>query len=94
MEQKILFTQKDPKDFKDEIVNDLKKVLELLKKDFQPKEAEEYLTRQEAAERLKINLSTLWAWTKKGILAAYGVQGRVYYKSSDIADLMQPLKSK
>ncbi|MFC3809750.1 helix-turn-helix domain-containing protein [Lacihabitans lacunae] len=44
----------------------------------------EILTRQQAADLLSINLSTLWAWTKSKKLTAYGVGNRVYYKYSEI----------
>lgn len=45
---------------------------------------EELLTREETAKLLKINSSTLWHWTKKGKLIAYGIGNRVYYKRGDI----------
>ena len=42
------------------------------------------MTRNEAANYLSIDLSTLYNWTKKGKLPAYGIGNRVYYKSEDI----------
>lgn len=45
---------------------------------------EELLTRTETVELLKINLTTLWNWTKKGKLTAYGIGNRVYYKRGEI----------
>lgn len=45
---------------------------------------EELLTRTETAEFLKINSTTLWHWTKKGKVTAYGIGNRVYYKRGEI----------
>lgn len=55
-----------------------------IKENFQPKKPVELLTREETAEYLKISLSTLWHWSKKGILPSYGIGNRVYYKRSEI----------
>ena len=33
---------------------------------------------------LKINLSTLWRWTKDGKLNAYGIGNRIFYKKDEI----------
>ncbi|MDB4271074.1 helix-turn-helix domain-containing protein, partial [bacterium] len=44
----------------------------------------ELLTREETAKYLKISLSTLWHWSKKGKLTAYGIGNRVYYKRSEV----------
>lgn len=55
-----------------------------LSKQFQPKQPTEYLTRAEVCDLLKINLGTLWNWTKKGIFNAYGIQNRVLYKRCEI----------
>ena len=45
---------------------------------------EEILTRAETAEFLKINSTTLWHWTKKGKVTAYGIGNRVYYKKGEL----------
>ena len=55
-----------------------------IKENIQPKESEELMTRQEVADYFKISMSTLWHWTKKGKLNAYGIGNRVYYKRSEI----------
>ena len=51
---------------------------------FEPKEPVELMTRNEVAEYLKVDLSTLWNWTNKGKLTAYGIGARVYYKRNEI----------
>ena len=45
---------------------------------------EALLTRAETAEFLKINSTTLWHWTKKGKVTAYGIGNRVYYKRGEL----------
>lgn len=62
----------------------LEKEIALIKENFQPKEPDELMTRQETADYFKVNMSTLWQWTKKEKLIAYGIGGRVYYKRSEI----------
>tara|TARA_R110000868_G_scaffold32459_1_gene118062 strand:+ start:556 stop:843 length:288 start_codon:yes stop_codon:yes gene_type:complete len=62
----------------------LENELNILKENFQPKEPFELLTREETAEYLKVSLSTLWHWSKKGILPTYGIGNRVYYKRSEV----------
>lgn len=45
---------------------------------------EELLTRTETAKILKVELTTLWHWTKKGKITSYGIGNRVYYKRGEI----------
>lgn len=49
-----------------------------------PSVKEELLTREEASELLKIDLSTLWRWTNKGQVIAYGIGKRVFYKKEEL----------
>lgn len=70
---------------KDALIPELKKELSA---EFQPKEPEELLTRNEVCEMLDIDLSTLHRWRKDDILKAYGVGNRVYFKRSEIEDLI------
>ncbi|WP_257469808.1 helix-turn-helix domain-containing protein [Bacteroides caecimuris] len=45
--------------------------------------------RKEAAEKLRVSLVTLDAWTKAGIIAAHRIGGRVYYTDSDINNALK-----
>jgi predicted DNA-binding transcriptional regulator AlpA len=45
---------------------------------------EEYLTRKEVTKILKISLSTLWYWKKKGILIPNSIGNKIRYRRSDI----------
>jgi DNA invertase Pin-like site-specific DNA recombinase len=65
-----------------------------LKKEFQPKEPSQYLTRNEVAKMLKIDLSTVHNYSNKGILKRYSMGGRVYYLRSEVEKALVPLKSK
>lgn len=67
---------------------------EKLSTQFQPKQPEEYLSRAEACELLKINLSTLWRWTKNETLTGYNIQGKVLYKRSEIEAYLQSNSTK
>ena len=49
-----------------------------------PSVKEELLTREEASELLKIDLSTLWRWTNRGQVIAYGIGKRVFYKKEEL----------
>ena len=53
---------------------------------------EKYLTREEVSKLLTICLSTIHNWTKKGILQAYQIGGRVYFKASEIESSMIKLE--
>ncbi|MDX8339389.1 helix-turn-helix domain-containing protein [Draconibacterium sp. IB214405] len=72
---------------KDQIQDGFKEV----KRQFQPKEPEEYLTRNEVKDLLKVDLSTIHNWTKRGKLKAYGIGNRVYYKRSEVEQAIKPL---
>ena len=74
-----------------EIIQGFSKEITSLKNEFQPKKPEEYLTRKEVKELLKIDLSTLWAWTQKGKLKSYGIGNRIYYKRSEIEQNLTPI---
>ena len=82
--QQLQFVATTPQQLRNDINQDVKSLLEELKKSFQPKTPQELLTRSETAKLLKINLSTLHLWTTKGVLNKYGLSGRVYYKRSEV----------
>lgn len=82
--QTVQFIQVTPEQLQESIVQGVKTQLEELKKHLQPKEPTKYLTRQEVAEMLSIDLSTVHNWTKKGILSAHQIGGRVFYKRIEL----------
>ncbi len=75
----------------DSLFEGLQNQLTDLKQSFVPKTPTEYLTRNEVAEILKCDLSTIHNWTKKGKLISYGVGNRVYYKRVEVEQAIQRL---
>ena len=75
-----------PLELEEIFIRAFKKELEDLKQGFQPKHPVEFLTRQQTADLLHIDLSTLWSWTKKGKLKAYSISSRVYYKRKEVEE--------
>ena len=64
-----------------------------LQKELQSKDnSEELMTREETCQFLKIDSSTLWAWTNNGKVKAYGIGARRYYKKSEIMECLTLLK--
>lgn len=49
------------------------------------------LTRQEVADLFKVNVTTIYNWTKKGKLMPYGIGGRIYFKQSELEDALVPI---
>lgn len=45
---------------------------------------EDYLTREEAADKLGVNLTTLWRWNKEGYLPCVKIGSKVKYPMSVI----------
>lgn len=81
-----------PEQLKQLISEDFKIQLDSLKTHFKPKEPTQYLTRKGVTEMLNINISSVHNWTKKGILKAYQISGRLYYKRDEIENAMILLK--
>ena len=73
-----------PEELKASIVNDVRAELSQLAANFQAPDPEEYITRQEAAEILKVSIITLSDWNKKGILNPYRLGTLVRYKRSEL----------
>lgn len=87
----IQFIQSSPDELENRLYSRLKSELDTLKKDFQAKEPTEFLTRNEVRDWLKVDLSTVHNWTKKGKLKAYGLGNRVYYRRSEVEEAVKPL---
>jgi hypothetical protein len=80
-----------PQQLQEEILKGIKTQLREFAGLFKATPPDEYLTREETAMLLKIDLSTLWHWKNKGILIPHGISNRVYYKRSDIDKAMTKL---
>jgi len=92
MSKQIQFINISPEENNKPVFDYIDKKFEELKKFYEPKTPTEYLTIQETTDLLKANRSSIYAWTKRGILQSFGIQGRRYYKRSDIEEAMIKLK--
>lgn len=54
-----------------------------------PAKPEKYLTAQETAEKLGVDVSTLWRWDKSGYLKKIKVGRKIQYRESDVLKLME-----
>ena len=71
----------------------VKNGIQELQKELQTKDnSEELMTREETCQFLKIDSSTLWAWTNNGKVKAYGIGARRYYKKTEIMECLTLLK--
>lgn len=88
----IQFIQITPEQLQNSIIEGVKSQLEELKNHFEPKTPVEYLSRQETADLLKVDLSTIHNYSKRKILQPWGIQGRVYFKRSEVENAIVKLK--
>jgi hypothetical protein len=71
----------------------VKNGIQELQKELQAKDnSEELMTREETCQFLKIDSSTLWAWTNQQKVKAYGIGARRYYKRSELLECLTLLK--
>lgn len=50
-----------------------------------------YFTRKEVASKFQISLVTLHEWTTRGLIEAYRVGGRVYYKQEAVEKALKSI---
>ena len=91
VQQAVQFIGTTPEEVNKPVLEVINEGFEKLLKQFQPKIPTEYLTRNEVKELLKIDLSTVHNWTKRGKLKSYGIGNRVYYKRSEVEAAIKPL---
>lgn len=92
MENKtIQFVGTSPEELKASLLNLIQPQLEQILKEVKKQnsivvEDEVLITREQAAKILCVNLSSLWRYTKDGVLKSYSLPNtsRVYYKKSEI----------
>ena len=91
MEYQILLQNLSPERLTELIKDGVKSQLEDFKKTLQTHNPDELLTRKETCEFLQIDSSTLWHWTNKGKVIAYGIGNRRYYKKAELLESLKPL---
>jgi len=84
MENAIMLHNLAPSDLEELIRKVVSEQLEAFRGNGSTENPEELLTREESCLLLKISLTSLWNWTKKGKLIAYGIGNRVYYKRGEL----------
>lgn len=87
----IQFIQITPEQLQSEIIKGVQLQLEDLKKHFQAKTPNEYLTRQDVAKMFSIDISSVNNWSKNGKLKPLGMGGRVYFLRSEVEASLTPL---
>jgi excisionase family DNA binding protein len=94
MKGTIQFIQLSPEEFQEAILKGVKAEIDSLKREFQPQEPTEYMTREDVRDMLNIDLSTVHNWTKRGKLKSYGIGNRVYFKRKEVQQAIKPLNHK
>ncbi|HTO36537.1 MAG TPA: helix-turn-helix domain-containing protein [Flavobacterium sp.] len=92
MTNSILLQNVSPEALTELIKEGVKSQLEDFKKNLQTHNPDELLTREETCKFLQIDSSTLWHWTNKGKVTAYGIGNRRYYKKAELLENLKPLK--
>jgi len=88
----IIFDVLSKEELQDLIGKSLEEVIKNNSKNIPPDQ--ELLTREEACMLLKIDSSTLWRWTNKGKITAYGIGSRGFYKKEELLNSLIQLTSK
>ena len=92
MADSILLQNLNITDLTQLIKEGVKSQLEDFKETLQTHNPDELLTRIQTCKLLQIDSSTLWAWTKKGKVLAYGIGNRRYYKKAELLESLKQLK--
>jgi hypothetical protein len=92
MSDTILLQNVSPERLTELIKEGVKSQLNDFKETFNTHNPDELLTRTETCKFLQIDSSTLWHWTNKGKVLAYGIGNRRYYKKAELLENLKPLK--
>jgi hypothetical protein len=86
--EKIQFIETSPNSLANLIDEKIKIQLEDLKRNFTPKEPDEFLSRSETAKLLKISLVTLHQWSNTGIIKPMKMGNRTYFSRKELTEKM------
>jgi predicted DNA-binding transcriptional regulator AlpA len=92
MADSILLQNLNTADLTQLIKDGVKSQLKDFKETFNSHNPDELLTRTETCKFLQIDSSTLWHWTNKGKVKAYGIGNRRYYKKAELLESLKQLK--
>ena len=93
MVNSILLENLDAESLKELIQDGIKSELQDFKKEISTHDPNELLTRTETCKYLQIDSSTLWHWTNKGKVIAYGIGNRRYYKKGELLKCLIPIRN-
>ena len=91
MSKITLLQNVSPEELTELIKESVKSLLQDFKGQLNHHDPHELLTREETYKLLQIDSSTLWKWTKKGKVVAYGIGNRRYYKRAELLESLTPL---
>lgn len=80
----------------DKIINCFKcleEQINSIKKNFQPKEPPQLISRKDAADFFGVTTVTIDDWTKKGILTCYKISNRSYFKRHELESALIQIKA-
>jgi len=92
MKDSIILQNLNTTDLTQLIKDGVKSQLEDFKETLNTHNPDELLTRDQTCKFLQIDSSTLWAWTTKGKVKAYGIGNRRYYKKAELLESLQLVK--
>jgi len=92
IKNQIIFDVLSKEELGDLIGKSLEEVIKNNSKNIPPDQ--ELLTREEACMLLKVDSSTLWRWTNKGKITAYGIGSKRFYKKEELLNSLIQLTSK
>ena len=92
MHNSILLQNLNTADLTQLIKDGVKSQLDDFKETFNTHNPDELLTREETCKYFQIDSSTLWHWTNKGKVTAYGIGNRRYYKKTELLESLTALK--
>ncbi|EKT3957451.1 helix-turn-helix domain-containing protein [Flavobacterium psychrophilum] len=87
----IQLIQITPEQLQNKILKGVQSQIDDLKLHFTPKQPNEYLTRQQVATMLSVDISTVHNYCKRKILLPKGIGGRVYFLRSEVEASLKPL---
>jgi hypothetical protein len=92
MTNSIILQNVSPEALTELIKEGVKSQLEDFKNNLNTHNPDELLTREQTCKLLQIDSSTLWHWTNKGKVIAYGIGNRRYYKKAELMNALIILK--
>jgi regulator of protease activity HflC (stomatin/prohibitin superfamily) len=92
MQNQILLQNVSPERLTELIKEGVQSSLKDFKETLQTHNPDELLTREQTCKFLQIDSSTLWHWTNKSKVIAYGIGNRRYYKKAELLQCLTQLK--